>query len=67
MLGGASKSTTPSRVTRNAELYTPSVTQYSVPLDAPDVVSLLVQGGTERRLRDRRVVGQFVGTAGTDS
>jgi hypothetical protein len=26
--GGASNSTTPSLVTRNAELYTPSVTQY---------------------------------------
>ena len=35
-----------------------------VPLDASDVVALLVEGGPERRLRDRRVVGQGVGRSG---
>src|SRR4029079_11746482 len=32
-----------------------------VPLDAADVVALLVEGGAERRLWDRRVVGQARG------
>ena len=35
-----------------------------VPLDTLHVVALLVQGGAERRLRDRRVVRQVCGVAG---
>ena len=34
-----------------------------VPLDPADVVALVVEGGAERRARDRRVVGQGVGAA----
>jgi hypothetical protein len=58
MLGGASNSTTPSRVVMNAEFVVAVRDPVQVPLDAPDVVPLLVDRWAERCLGDRRIVRQ---------
>ena len=64
MLGGASKRTTPSVRGQERGLIDAIGDPVEVPLDAPDVVPLLVESRAERRLRHGRVVGQGVGRSG---
>ena len=64
MLGGASNRTTPSVRGQERRLVDAVGDPVEVPLDASDVVTLLVEGGAERRRRDGRVVGQGVGRSG---
>ena len=64
MLGGASKRTTPSVRGQERGLIDAVCDPVEVPLDASDVVTLLVESGAERRRRHGRVVGQCVGRSG---
>src|ERR1700730_14144307 len=58
MDGGASNSTTPSRVVRNARVVVAVGDPVQVPLDASDVVALVIDGGAERGPRNRHVIRQ---------
>ena len=58
MDGGASNNTTPSSVVRKAEFVDAVGDPVQVPLDPPDVVALVVEGGARADPGDRRVVGQ---------